>query len=686
MKNYNAKTIRNVALTGHAGSGKTSLTEAMYYLAYQADRLGKVADGNTVSDFDPEEIRRQVSVSTSLVPVEWKNTKLNILDTPGLFDFVGGLREGVRAAGSSVIVVSGKSGLTVGAEKAFAAAQKKGIATIFFVNKLDRESADFYKVFEDLKGKFGPMVCPMVVPHVVDHKVECYINLLEYRAYTYEDGKAKQVPIPDMGHRLEGLRTAMNEAVAETSEELMEKYFSGEEFTPDELIQGIASGVRRGEIAPVFCGSAQELEAIDQLLTGLLWLAPWAESVAGEIGTDANGDPIELEVDEDAPAVATVFKTVVDPFVGKLVYFKVIRGKVVPDMALLNSRTGETERLGKLFYVRGKKQEEAPYIAAGDIGAVAKLVNTGTGDTLCAPSCPVTLPGVPFDAPCLSMAVNTTKKGDEEKVATGLARLAEEDPTIKVEKNTETNELILSGMGEQHLDIIVSRLKSKFGAEVTLTQPEVAYRETIRRKVKVQGRHKKQSGGHGQFGDVWIEFEPWEGDDLVFEEKVFGAVPKNYFPAVEKGLQDCAKEGVLAGYPLVGVKATLVDGSYHPVDSSEMAFKTAASLAYKAGIADANPILLEPVMHLAVYVPSDNTGDIMGDINKRRGRVLGMNPAEDELTCIDAEVPQGELGDYAVMLRSTTQGRGYFTLAFERYEEAPKPVADKVIAARAKAE
>ena len=687
MKNYNAKTIRNVALTGHAGSGKTTLTEAMYYLAYQADRLGKVADGNTVSDFDPEEIRRQVSVSTSLVPVEWKNTKLNILDTPGLFDFVGGLREGVRAAGSSVIVVSGKSGLTVGAEKAFAAAQKKGIATIFFVNKLDRESADFYKVFEDLKGKFGPMVCPMVVPHVVDHKVECYVNLLEYRAYRYENGKAIEVPIPDMEHRLEGLRTAMYEAVAETSEELMEKYFSGEEFTPDELIQGIASGVRRGEIAPVFCGSAQDLEAIDQLLTGLLWLAPWAESVAGETGLDADGNEIELEVDEDAPTVATVFKTVVDPFVGKLVYFKVIRGKVVPDMALLNSRTGETERLGKLFYVRGKKQEEAPFIAAGDIGAVAKLVNTGTGDTLCAPSCPVTLPGVPFDAPCLSMAVNTTKKGDEEKVATGLARLAEEDPTIKVEKNTETGELILSGMGEQHLDIIVSRLKAKFGAEVTLSQPEVAYRETIRRKVKVQGRHKKQSGGHGQFGDVWIEFEPWEGDDLVFEEKVFGgAVPKNYFPAVEKGLQDCAKEGVLAGYPLVGVKATLVDGSYHPVDSSEMAFKTAASLAYKAGIADANPILLEPVMHLSVYVPSDNTGDIMGDINKRRGRVLGMNPAEDELTCIDAEVPQGELGDYAVMLRSTTQGRGFFTLAFERYEEAPKPVADKVIAARAKAE
>ena len=687
MKTYTAKTIRNVALVGHAGSGKTSLAEAACYLTGQLDRLGRIADGNTVSDFDPEEVRRQVSVSTSLVPIEWKNTKMNWLDTPGLFDFVGGVREGIRAAGSAVVVVSGKSGVTVGAEKAFAAAHKKGIATIFFINKLDRESADFYKVFEELKAKFGPMVCPLVVPHVVDHKVQCYVNLLEYRAYTYENGKATQVPIPDMGHRLEGLRTAMCEAVAETSEELMEKYFSGEEFTPDELIDGIAHGVRKGEIAPVFCGSAQELEAVDQLLTGLLWLAPWAESVAGETGVDPKGDPVVLEVREDAPTVATVFKTVVDPFVGKMVYFKVIRGKVTPDMALLNPRTGVTERLGKVYTVRGKKQEETPCVVAGDIGAVAKLASTGTGDTLCAPDCPVTLPGVPFDTPCLSMAVKTVKKGEEEKVSTGLNRLKDEDPTITVEQNTETRQLILSGMGEQHLDVIVSRLKAKFGAEVTLEEPQIAYRETIRRKVKVQGKHKKQSGGHGQYGDVWIEFEPWDCESLVFEEKVFGgAVPKNYFPAVEKGLQDSAKEGVLAGYPLVGVKATLLDGSYHPVDSSEMAFKTAASLAYKAGIEQAGAYLLEPISNLKVYVPSDNTGDIMGDINKRRGRVLGMHPAEDELTCIEAEVPQGEMGDYATMLRSTTQGRGWFTLAFERYEEAPQPVAAKVIEARKSAE
>ena len=403
--------------------------------------------------------------------------------------------------------------------------------------------------------------------------------------------------------------------------------------------------------------------------------------MAGETGTDANGDPVELEVDENAPAVATVFKTVVDPFVGKMVYFKVIRGKVVPDMALLNSRTGDTERLGKLFYVRGKKQEEAAFIGAGDIGAVAKLVNTGTGDTLCAPSCPVTLPGVPFDSPCLSMAVNTVKKGDEEKVATGLARLAEEDPTIKVEKNTETNELILSGMGEQHLDIIVSRLKAKFGAEVTLTEREGAYRETIRRKVKVQGRHKKQSGGHGQFGDVWIEFEPWEGDELVFEEKVFGgAVPKNYFPAVEKGLQDCSKEGVLAGYPLVGVKATLVDGSYHPVDSSEMAFKTAARIAYKKGCADASPVLLEPVMHVEVLVPDEYMGDIMGDMNKRRGRIIGMTQTDGQ-QMVEAEAPQSEMFKYATDLRSMTQARGSFTMTFERYEEVPAGDAKKIIEA-----
>ena len=683
MKQYSAKNIRNVALVGHAGTGKTSLAEAAFFLSGKSDRLGKISEGNTVCDFDPEEIRRKASVSLALLPVEWKDTKMNLLDTPGLFDFSGGMSEGIRAAGSAVIVISGKSGVTVGAEKGFRAAHKKGIATLFFVNKIDNENADFYKVFEELKTTFGPMVCPIVVPCYREGGPTCYVNLLEYKAYTYAAGKATEVPIPDMGHRLDGLRTAIYEAVAETSEELMEKYFSGEEFTPDELILGLATGVRKGDIAPVFCGSAAELQAVDQLLNGLIWLAPWAESVAGEEGVDSNGNPVELQVNDNAQTAAVVFKTIVDPFVGKLLYFKVISGKVCADSSLLNMRTGATEKIGKVYVATGKKQEEVPCIAAGDIGAVAKLASTNTGDTLCSPARPVVLPGVSYEEPSLSMAVYAKNKGDEEKIAFGLGRLMEEDPTISVVNNQETHEMILSGLGEQHLDVVVSKLKSKFGVDVKLEAPRVPYRETIRKKVKVQGRHKKQSGGHGQFGDIWVEFEPCDSEELVFEETVFGgAVPKNYFPAVEKGLRDSARRGVLAGVPMVGVKATLVDGSYHPVDSSEMAFKTAANLAYKAGIPQAGPVLLEPYVNLKVYVPSDYTGDIMGDINKRRGRVLGMNPSEEDgLTCIEAEVPMAETGDYATMLRSLTQGRGYFRQTFERYEEAPVNVAQKVIEA-----
>lgn len=683
MKQYSAKNIRNVALVGHAGTGKTSLAEAAFFLSGKSDRLGKISEGNTVCDFDPEEIRRKASISLALLPVEWKDTKMNLLDTPGLFDFSGGMSEGIRAAGSAVIVISGKSGVTVGAEKGFRAAHKKGIATLFFVNKIDNENADFYKVFEELKTTFGPMVCPIVVPCYREGGPTCYVNLLEYKAYTYAAGKATEVPIPDMGHRLDGLRTAIYEAVAETSEELMEKYFSGEEFTPDELILGLATGVRKGDIAPVFCGSAAELQAVDQLLNGLIWLAPWAESVAGEEGVDSNGNPVELQVNDNAQTAAVVFKTIVDPFVGKLLYFKVISGKVCADSSLLNMRTGATEKIGKVYVATGKKQEEVPCIAAGDIGAVAKLASTNTGDTLCSPARPVVLPGVSYEEPSLSMAVYAKNKGDEEKIAFGLGRLMEEDPTISVVNNQETHEMILSGLGEQHLDVVVSKLKSKFGVDVKLEAPRVPYRETIRKKVKVQGRHKKQSGGHGQFGDIWVEFEPCDSEELVFEETVFGgAVPKNYFPAVEKGLRDSARRGVLAGFPMVGVKATLVDGSYHPVDSSEMAFKTAANLAYKAGIPQAGPVLLEPYVNLKVYVPGDYTGDIMGDINKRRGRVLGMNPSEEDgLTCIEAEVPMAETGDYATMLRSLTQGRGYFRQTFERYEEAPVNVAQKVIEA-----
>lgn len=683
MKQYTAKFIRNVALVGHAGAGKTSLAEAAYYLTGKSDRLGRVADGNTLCDFDPEEISRKASVSTAVLPVEWGDTKMNFLDTPGLFDFSGGVSEGIRAAGSALIVLSGKSGLEVGAEKGYKVASKKGIAKLFFVNFMDNENADFYKVYDQLKETYGMSLCPLVIPYVVNHRVECYVNLIENKAYSYEKGKATEVAIPDLGERYERLRVAIDEAVAESSEELMEKYFAGEEFTNEERINGLATGVRRGEIAPVFCGSAYELEAIDQLLNGLIWLAPWAESVAGEDGTDADGNAVKLTVDETAQTVAIVFKSVVDPFVGKLLYFKVVSGQVKADSVLLNARTGATEKIGKLFYIRGKKQIETACVPAGDIGAVAKLSSTNTGDTLCDSSRPITLHGVAFEAPCLSMAVVAKKKGEEEKIASGLLRLVEEDPTASFEVNKETKEQILSGLGEQHLDVLTSKLKNKFGVDMELKTPRVPYRETIRKKVKVQGRHKKQSGGHGQFGDVWIEFEPCDAQGLEFAESVFGgSVPKNFFPAVEKGLVDSAKHGVLAGFPMVGVKATLVDGSYHPVDSSEMAFKTAASLAYKAGIPQASPVLLEPIGSVQVTVPTDHTGDIMGDVNKRRGRVLGMNPLEEDpnLTCVEAEVPMAEMGDFSTVLRSITQGRGQFTMTFERYEEAPANVAQKVIA------
>lgn len=680
MKQYNAKNILNIAIAGHSGSGKTSLAEAMIHLSGGSERLGKVSEGNTVCDFDPEEIKRKTSVQTCIAPIEWKNKKINLIDAPGLFDFEGGLSEAVRAADSVLITVSGKNGINVGTEKAVKAADKRGLTKIFFVNGLCDESARFYRVFETLKASFGPSICPVVVPYIVDGQADCYVNLLEYKAYKYVNGKITNVPIPDMGDRLEGLRTAICEAVAETSDEMFEKYFSGEEFTPEEIIVGVSQGVKNGSISPVFCGDALLTYGIEQLLNGLIWLAPSAADKSSEIALDTDGNPVELIVNEDAMTAAIVFKTVADPFVGKLSYFKVISGKVSADTPLINMRTGNTEKISKVMTVKGKKLEDAPYIGAGDIGASAKLVNVSTGDTLSAPARKVILDGVDYPLASLSMAVSPKTKGDEEKVAQGIMKLAEEDPTIKFETNHETHQMILSGMGEQHLDVIVSKLKSKYGVEVILEKPKVAYRETIRQSVKVQGRYKKQTGGHGQFGDVWIEFSPCDSDDMIFEERVVGgAVPKGFFPAVEKGLRDCISKGPLAGYPVVGLKATLYDGSYHPVDSSEMSFKTAASIAYKDGMPKASPVLLEPVGTLKATVPNDNMGDIMGEITKRRGRVLGMNPAEDNMQTIEAEVPQAEMSDFSTFIRQSTQGRGYFVFSFERYEEAPQNISQKVI-------
>ena len=680
MNQYQGKNIINLAVAGHGGAGKTSLAEAMLYLAGVSDRRGKVGDGNTVCDYDPEEIRRKASISAAVAPLEWKNKKINLLDAPGLFDFEGGMMEAMRAADTALIVVSGKDGVAVGTEKAFAAAEKSGLAKIFFVNGLCDESARFYRVFEDLKASFGPSVCPVVVPFIQDGQANIYINLLEYKAYDYSGGKPVAVPMPDMGDRLEGLRTAIYEAVAETDDELFEKYFAGEPFTPEEVIVGVSKGVKSGTITPVFCGDALLMRGMEQFMDGLCWLAPSAEEKAGEIGLDVDGNPVELSVNEDGAAAAIVFKTVADPFIGKLSYVKVISGKLSTDSQLVNMRTGNVERIGKTVMMVGKKQVDVKYIGAGDIGAIPKLTATNTGDTLCSPTRKVTLEGVEYPTPTLSMAIVPAKKGEEDKIAQGMMRLSEEDPTLQFSTNNETHEMIVSGLGEQHLDVAVSKLKSKFGVDITLKKPKVPYRETIRKTVQVQGRHKKQTGGHGQFGDVWIEFSPCDSEGLEFGERVVGgSVPKGFFPAVEKGLRECIQKGPLAGYPVVGLSAVLYDGSYHPVDSSEMSFKTAAALAYKAGMPQANPVLLEPIGHLKATVPDANMGDVMGEVNKRRGRVLGMEPAGEGKQTVEADVPMAEMHDFTTFIRQCTQGRGSFTFGFERYEEAPSNVAQKVI-------
>jgi elongation factor G len=681
MRQYLAGKIRNVALAGHGGSGKTSLAEALLFKAGAADRLGRVESGNTVCDFDPEEIKRVASVSSAVAPFSWGSVKVNLIDTPGLFDFATGLYEGVRAAESVLIVISGKSGLSVGDEKAHKLAMDQKKACMFFISKMDAEHVDFYKVLEGLKSAFGPSVCPLVVPYMENDRVAAYINLVDKKAYAYnEKGEAAEVPMPDMGHRLEGLAGAISEAVAETDEALFEKYFSGEQFTRDEILQGIHAGVKNGTIAPVMCGSAATLAGIDMLLDAMADHLPSAWEAGAETAADKNGDEVTVECTDDAPLAAYVFKTVADPFVGKLSFVKVVSGKLGGDVTPVNTRTGNAERLGKVIFVTGKKQEDTAFIAAGDIGAVTKLSETVTGDSLCDPKRPVTFQPVSFPAATLTMAVQTKNKGDEGKVAQGILRLIEEDPVVSFTQNAETRQQLLSGLGEQHLDVITSKLRAKFGIDIQLIKPRVAYRETIRKKVKVQGRHKKQSGGHGQYGDVWIEFEPCDSEELVFAENVFGgSVPRNFFPAVEKGLQDCVKRGVLAGYPVVGLKATLTDGSYHPVDSSEMAFKLAATIAYKTGVAQASPALLEPIGNLKVFVPDSYTGDIIGELNKRRGRILGMGPGPDGLQQIEGEVPMSEMYDFTTVLRSMTQGRGNFALVFERYELLPANLETSVI-------
>ena len=661
---YTASQIRNICLMGHGGDGKTSLAEALLFFTKGTDRLGKTADGNTVCDFDPEEIKRKISISTAVAPVEWKNTKINILDTPGYFDFEGEVRQALSAVETALIVVSAKDGVNVGTEKAFKLAKTKGVPVMFFITKADEENANFDRVFEELQEKFGTGLCAVNIPLVSNGKAAGYYNLIDEVCRKSEGGKLVDAPVPgDAQAEISKLKDVLNEAIAATDDELMEKFFEGEEFTKDEIRKGVELGLKAETLVPVLCGSSVTFEGIPSLLDFIAHYVPAPKD-------DSAADPALF-----------VFKTIADPFVGKMSFFKVLSGNISAGITLSNPRSGSNEKLGRIFTIKGKTQTEVDGLCCGDIGVVNKLVSTGTGDVLCTAGANVEVKPIEYPKPCFSRAILPKAKGDEEKISLGLQRLAEEDPTFSYVNNAETHEQVISGMGDTHLDVIVSKLKSKFNVGVDLKEPRVPYREAIRKKVRVQGKHKKQSGGHGQYGDVWIEFEPYDGDELLFEENVFGgAVPRNFFPAVEKGLRECANKGVLAGYPVVGLKATLVDGSYHPVDSSEMSFKMAASIAYKEGLKQAQPTILEPIGKLKVLIPDSLMGDIMGDISKRRGAIIGMTPAEERgMQEVQATVPMSEMASYATDLRSMTRGRGSFDLEFDSYQIAPDNVAQQII-------
>ena len=676
--NYSTENVRNVAIIGHSSNGKTSLVESMLYMTGAVDRLGKVADGNTVSDYDAEEIKRKISVSASTMYVDYNDKKINIIDTPGFFDFAGEVMQALRVADAGIIVCSAKEGLNVGAEKAWRQMDIRNLPRAIYVSKIDEEHGDYNKVLAQFREKYGPAVCPIIAPcHNDSGEIIGIVDLIGKKAYT-SDGKTRsEIPIPEcMNEELENLYTAVNESVAETSEEFMDRYFAGEEFTVEEIVTSLRTSVKEHTLYPVFCGSAMHGYGTLQLLTGIVNLFPSPIDAEYEITEDG----VQIPVDSTGTPSAIVYKTISDQY-GKMSCFKVISGSIKADSTVYNIRTGEQEKLGRIYFLQGKKTVETKEICCGDIGAVSKLASVKTGDTLCAGKNASAVKGITFFKPNYSMAIAPKTKGQDDKVAAGLAKLAEEDVTFTYATNPETKQMILTANGDIQIDVLCARLKSRFGVDVELSPAKVAYREKIRKKVEVQGRHKKQSGGHGQFGDVWIRFEPQdESDDLIFNEEVFGgSVPKNFFPAVEKGLRESASKGVLAGYPMVGLKATLYDGSYHPVDSSEMAFKMAAAAAYKAGIPNANPVILEPIGYLKVTIPDVYMGDIMSDLSKRRGSPMGMSVDKDGNQVVEAEVPMGEMSTYLIDLRSMTQGRGSFEFKFERYEEAPAPVQSKII-------
>ena len=686
-------TYGNVVLLGHGGAGKTSLVEAMAYLSGITSRLGKVTDGNTVSDYDKEEIKRKFSISTSVVPIIWGKVKINVLDTPGYFDFVGEVEEAVAAADAAIIVVSGKDGIQVGTQKAWELCEKYKLPRMFFVTEMDIDDVSYRQVVEDLTEMYGKKIAPIHMPIREEGKFVGYVNIVKQAGRKYIDrGKKKECPVPDyLQEYLEKYHEILMESVAEISEEFMDRYFAGEEFSVAEVSAALKMNISEGSIIPVCMGSTINIQGVANLLDDICGYFPSPDQRTCAGMNSKTNEIYQADYDFTKAKSAYVFKTIVDPFLGKYSLVKVCSGVIKGDDTLYNTGKEAEEKLNKLYVLEGSKPLEVPELHAGDIGAIAKLSTVATGDTLATKNTPLLYGKTEISTPYTYKRYKTVNKGDEDKVSQALSRMMQEDLTLKVVNDSQNRQTLLYGIGEQHLDIVVSKLKERYKVDIVLSEPKVPFKETIRKKADVEAKYKKQSGGHGQYGHVKMIFEP-SGDletPYVFEQTVVGgAVPKNYFPAVEKGVQESVVKGPLASYPVVGIKATLYDGSYHPVDSSEMAFKTAAIQAFKKGFMEASPVLLEPIVSMKVSVPDKFTGDVMGDLNKRRGRVLGMNPDTDHKgnTVIEADVPMLSIYGYSTDLRSMTGGSGNFSYEFARYEQAPSDIQEKEIAARAKAE
>lgn len=679
MNVYPTKKVRNLALIGHSGSGKTNLTESMLFQSGATKKIGLTADKNTLSDFSKQEMERGSSIGVSVIPIEWRDLKINIIDTPGHMDFVGEAYSALRAAESALMVIDATSGVQAGTERMWKYCEKIGLPRLIFVNKIDEENVSFRKLMEELEEAFGKKVIPFSVPIGEGESFVGVIDVIFQKGFKYTDGTPLEADLThDQVKATERMYEEIAEVVAESDEVLMEKYFAGEKFTREDLLRGVTAALLEGDAVPLLVGSAEKGIGIDILLNMIVNYMPSPDDDRANIGFRYESGE-KRAVDANEPFSAVVFKTMIDPFLGKISLFKVLSGKISKESALYNASKDEAEKFGSLSLLRGKTQIEVAEIQAGDIGCVTKLQVTETGDTLCDKAHPVLYKRVEFPTPVIYYAIEAASKNDEDKLAQGLQRLYEEFPSFNVRRDAETKQLTIGGLGDTQLDVVIERLEDSFGVKVNRVPFIIPYKETIRTKSEVQGKHKKQSGGAGQYGDVWVRFEPTD-EEFVFAEEIFGgAVPRNFFPAVEKGLKEAMTHGPLAGYPMTGVKATLYDGSYHDVDSNEMAFKLAAQLAFRKGTAEAQPVLLEPICKVEVSIPEENLGDVMGDMSKRRGRILGMDQEADGTQLLIAEAPQAEMFDYLIDLRAMTRGRGTFTMNFIRYEEVPGSIAEKII-------